>query len=59
MTHNEDKTDIHSGYMDWKKSLTLGALEPEDIASCCVYVYNLPPRACIREIQIAPTQQVP
>jgi len=59
LAHNKEKEDIYGGYVDWKKSLVDGALLPEDIASACLYVYKLPRRACIRELQITPTNQIP
>mmetsp|Transcript_30382 Transcript_30382/g.26806 ORF Transcript_30382/g.26806 Transcript_30382/m.26806 type:complete len:258 (+) Transcript_30382:103-876(+) len=50
---------IKDGYNDWKKTMELGALLPIDIANCAMYIYNTPPRCCVREVVIAPTNQVP
>ncbi len=58
--HNDrsETSEIFDGYNKWVKTMELGVLLPEDVASACLYVYQAPPRACIRELQIAPTNQV-
>ena len=49
---------IKDGYKDWKKTMELGALQAIDIANCAMYIYNTPPRCCVREVVIAPVNQV-
>eukprot|EP00484_Ammonia_sp_Unknown_P000125 CAMPEP_0197020920 /NCGR_PEP_ID=MMETSP1384-20130603/1790_1 /TAXON_ID=29189 /ORGANISM="Ammonia sp." /LENGTH=251 /DNA_ID=CAMNT_0042448645 /DNA_START=8 /DNA_END=763 /DNA_ORIENTATION=+ len=51
--------DIKTGYTDWVKTMELGALQAIDIAECAMYIYNTPPRCCVREVVIAPTNQKP
>ena len=53
------KDNIKSGYGDWKQSMDKGALLSEDVANACWFAYNQPPRCCVREICLAPVNQVP
>jgi len=55
----ENTTDkkIKADYEKWRSSMELGILKPEDVANACLFAYQQPPRCCIREIQLAPTNQ--
>jgi len=41
----------------WKDSLKLGVLQPEDVARCCLFAFQQPKRCLVREIQLAPLEQ--
>ncbi|ETO07767.1 oxidoreductase, short-chain dehydrogenase/reductase family protein [Reticulomyxa filosa] len=58
LERNKDKKEIYDAFTNIKKSLSDGPLQADDIADACLYVYKLPRRVCIREIDIAPTGQV-
>ncbi|KAL9648169.1 hypothetical protein ABK040_009174 [Willaertia magna] len=53
--HN-DKEQVEP-YEEWKKTMSLGVLKSEDVASAIIYAYEAPPHCCIREIALAPTEQ--
>jgi len=47
------------GYKQWKKTMKEGVLLPEDVSNAVSFVINAPKRCCVREITLAPTNQVP
>ena len=57
LSHNDNK--VVNDYSDWKKEMSLGVLMPKDVSDSCYFVYNTHPRCCVREIQLAPVNQVP
>ncbi len=48
---------IKEGYYEWKNSLGVGAITPNDIAKTIKFAYELPQGVNMREIQIADTRQ--
>eukprot|EP00697_Spironema_sp_BW2_P010393 gnl/Spiro4/25602_TR12749_c0_g1_i1.p1 gnl/Spiro4/25602_TR12749_c0_g1~~gnl/Spiro4/25602_TR12749_c0_g1_i1.p1 ORF type:complete len:256 (-),score=62.47 gnl/Spiro4/25602_TR12749_c0_g1_i1:123-854(-) len=55
--HTTDSS-IVSNYETWKAGELQGQpLAPEDIGNAMLYVYNAPPRMCIRDMVIGPTFQ--
>ena len=46
------------GFADRIKNLSMGCLKSEDVANAILYSYEAPPHVCIREIVLAPTEQV-
>lgn len=52
-TTNEE---IKADYNVWKKSIN-GGMDPDKIADCIMFAYNMPQDVCVREIVIAKTNQ--
>lgn len=47
---------IKSDYNTWKKTIE-GGLDPDQIADCVLFAYQMPQDVCVREIVIAKTKQ--
>jgi len=56
--HTTDNGVI-DGYQDWKKTMDLGVLQPQDVSDAAVFAYSAPARCCVREIVLGPTNQGP
>lgn len=56
--HTTDSKVI-DGYNDWKETMPLGVLQPQDVSDAVLFAYNAPPRCCVREIVLGPTNQGP
>jgi len=57
LIHRTTNEKYREEYQSWKDDMERGVLMPEDIANACFYAYKQPPRCCIREIVLAPTNQ--
>lgn len=55
---NTTNEKFKKDYEQWRQSMELGILQPEDVANACLFAYQQPARCCVREIQLAPTNQV-
>ncbi len=49
--------EIKEGYNEWKESIGVGSITPEDVAKTIKFAYELPQGVNLREIQIADTKQ--
>jgi len=58
LSHTTSDTIKH-GYKEWKESMENGALQSEDVANACLFAYKQHPRCCVRQIVLAPTNQIP
>jgi len=58
LSHTTDQS-IKDGYGKWKESMTEGVLQAEDVSQAVLFAYNMPKRCCVRDIQLAPTNQEP
>jgi NADP-dependent 3-hydroxy acid dehydrogenase YdfG len=58
IAENTTNQKIREEYEKWRQSMELGILQPEDVANACLFAYQQPPRCCVREIHLAPTNQV-
>ena len=50
---------VKDGYKAWKETMDEGVLLPQDVADAVLFATSMPKRCCVREIQLAPTNQVP
>jgi len=50
---------VKSGYNDWKKTMTEGVLLPQDVSDAVMFATSMPKRCTVREITLAPTNQIP
>jgi len=51
--------EVKDGYNAWKETMTEGVLQPQDVSDAVLFATSMPKRCCVREIQLAPTNQVP
>ncbi|KYR02588.1 Short-chain dehydrogenase/oxidoreductase [Tieghemostelium lacteum] len=50
---------IIQGYNQWKDTMGGKSMDPQHVANCCKFIYQMPQEVCIRELDIAPTKQGP
>lgn len=56
LSHTTDQ-NIINGYNEWKATMGGVSLDPKHIASCALFIYQMPQESCIREIDITATKQ--
>lgn len=55
LSHTSDET-IKANYQEWKKTIE-GGVNPDEIADCAWFAYQMPQSVSIREIVVAKTKQ--